>query len=97
MGYFINAEIGYYEGDQLTLADIKVPQRPDITHAWSGTAWQPTVATSNGPILAQIAVLESSVSERRIREAVLNIDNGWLKSLNDQIAALRAQLAKSGG
>ena len=45
-------------------------------------------------VLAQIAALEATVTERRIREAVLGIDNGWLKDLNDQIVSLRAQLTK---
>lgn len=42
----------------------------------------------------QIAALETTVTARRLREAVLGIDNGWLKNMNDQIAALRAQLTK---
>lgn len=40
----------------------------------------------------QIADLEATVTPRRIREAVLGIDGGWLADLNEQIAALRAQL-----
>lgn len=43
-------------------------------------------------IKLQIAELETTVTPRRIREAVLGIDGGWLAALDAQIAALRAQL-----
>ncbi len=39
----------------------------------------------------QIAVLEAQITPRRVREAVLG-DNGWLKNIDGQIAALRAKL-----
>ena len=39
-----------------------------------------------------IKTLELSVTERRMREAVLGVDGGWLKSVNDQIADLRSKL-----
>ncbi len=45
-----------------------------------------------GEALAQIAALESSITERRKREAILGTDNGWLANIDAQIAALRAQL-----
>lgn len=50
--------------------------------------------TPNEVLLSQIQTLEANVTDRRVREAVLGIDNGWLKNLDDQIAALRAQLTK---
>lgn len=40
----------------------------------------------------QIKALEQTVTERRIREAILGTDGGWLANTNSQIAALRAQL-----
>lgn len=43
-------------------------------------------------LLHQIAFLESQVTSRRVREAVLGVDNGWLKDLDAQILALRSQL-----
>lgn len=50
---------------------------------------QPSV---NDLIKQQIIELESSVTERRYREAVLGIDGGWLKNLNDEIETLRSKL-----
>ena len=52
---------------------------------------QPPI-TGNALILSQIATLESTISERRKREAILGTDNGWLAGIEAQIAALRAQL-----
>jgi len=43
-------------------------------------------------IKGQITMLESSITDRRQREAILGIDNGWLAAKNAEIAALRAQL-----
>ncbi len=45
------------------------------------------------PILDRIKALEATVSQRRIREAVLSEDGAlWLAVVSSQIAALRAQL-----
>jgi hypothetical protein len=38
----------------------------------------------------QILNLESQITPRRLREAVLGVDGGWLLSINNQINALRA-------
>lgn len=40
----------------------------------------------------QIVLLEASITNRRLREAILGVDNGWLANVNQQIADLRAQL-----
>lgn len=52
----------------------------------------PAPMTSAQVALARITELESSVSDRRIREAILGIDDGWLANIEAQIAVLRAQL-----
>lgn len=51
-----------------------------------------TSASAEDVIRQQIAELESQQTDRRIREAALGIDGGWLARLNDQIEALRDQL-----
>lgn len=56
-------------------------------------ALDPPVPTAKQIALSQILTLESTATERRVREAILGLDNGWLKNVNDQIAALRAQIA----
>lgn len=43
-------------------------------------------------IKQQIQALEAQITDRRIREAILGSDSGWLRDINNQIAALRAQL-----
>lgn len=42
--------------------------------------------------LSQIATLETQITARRQREAILGTDNGWLADIEAQIAALRTQL-----
>lgn len=44
-------------------------------------------------IKSEIAALEASVTPRRQREAILDIDNGWLADIELQISQLRQQLA----
>ena len=48
--------------------------------------------TPNEVLLSQIAELEAKQTPRRLREAVK--DPTWLNALEDQIAALRAQLTR---
>ena len=43
-------------------------------------------------LLEQIVLLELEITPRRLREAVLGTDNGWLASKEAEIAAVRAQL-----
>lgn len=63
---------------------------------WDGeTLTEPPVdetAIHNEAIKQQITSLESTITDRRYREAILGIDNGWLANVDAQIAALRAQL-----
>jgi len=48
--------------------------------------------TTEEILLGQITVLENEITPRRLREAVLGTDNGWLASKEAEIAAVRAQL-----
>lgn len=54
-------------------------------------AAEPEVSHNDG-IKSQIIALESTVTARRLREAIIGTDGGWLQNLNSQIASLRAQL-----
>ncbi len=40
----------------------------------------------------QIVAIEATITQRRLREALLGTDAGWLANVDAQIAALRAQL-----
>ena len=54
----------------------------------------PEPAAPAPTILQQILALERQQTPRRMREAALGEDNGWLKNLDSEIAGLRAQLPK---
>lgn len=71
---------------------VNGPDDLEAEEVFSNEAPGPIVPTTKQLILSGIADLEATVTDRRIREAVLGVDGGWLKSLNDQVAALRKQL-----
>lgn len=52
----------------------------------------PTNGIPYAEITAEISAIELTISPRRIREAVLGIDGGWLAEENEKINALRATL-----
>ena len=56
-------------------------------------AIDPPALSARQVLLSQIAASEAVITERRIREAVLGLDGGWLKTVDDKIVALRKQLA----
>ena len=90
MGYYINKDGNYYEGDRQG-EDAEVPQRPSPYHVWQDGEW---VDDKKAIAVQRITELEATITIRRIREAALGTDGGWLKNVDDQIAALRATLAK---
>ncbi|QDD62639.1 hypothetical protein EJD96_00020 (plasmid) [Herbaspirillum seropedicae] len=74
MGYYINAEIGYYEGDQVSHLDEVVPQRLNPGDVWDGTAWQ----SAPEPVPA-------SVTQSQARRALLAA--GKLAAVETAVAA----------
>ena len=67
----------------------------DQYQEWLGAGNAPDPADVPEPnmvILDKISELEAQVTDRRIREAVLGLDGGWLKAQDAKIAALRSQL-----
>lgn len=50
------------------------------------------VPSKNKDLMAQIRALEATVTNRRMREAHLGKDGGWLENIDDQITTLRNQI-----
>lgn len=50
------------------------------------------IPDQNEAIIAEISELESQITDRRIREAIIGTDGGWLKAQDEKIAALRHKL-----
>lgn len=65
-----------------------IPTADQISAAFSGYV----VAAQKISVMSQILTLENLETPRRISEAILGSDNGWLASNRASIAALRAQL-----
>jgi hypothetical protein len=63
------------------------------TRVWIEEAVPVEPLNPNAAALQSIIVLENKITSRRLREAVLGIDGGWLASVEAEIAALRSGLA----
>lgn len=72
MGYFIDTEGRYFEGDQAPGA-TEVPQRPSSFHTWTGTDWALIDGGFNDSIKAQIVAIEAQnlVTQRALRESII--------------------------
>lgn len=91
MRYFKNskAEVFGYAEDQQHLID-------DLDKTWTEITGccppAPVAPTPREEALSKIAELESTITPRRLREAVLGTDNGWLAGVEGQLKKLRAAL-----
>lgn len=81
MGYFVEL----FEGKSL-------PTETEVTAKIADYDVFLTTEAANAAIKKQIAALEGQQTPRRIREAIKGTDNGWMVGIDNQIAALRAQL-----
>jgi hypothetical protein len=85
-----NGKIHAYDDDDPT-------QQPFIEKA-KASGWKqinpPTVAAiPNWDLISEILKLEQTITPRRLREAILGVDNGWLQKTEKQIAALRSKFS----
>lgn len=46
-GFWLTLTGTYYQGDQVSLHDVAVPQRPDSTYVWQNGAWAQDQAIVN--------------------------------------------------
>jgi hypothetical protein len=88
-----NDEVYAYADDGSQDAFIK-PGLTAITAAEAATLANPapTVEQQRAALIAQMNALEAG-QHRATREAILSGDMSWLKKIDDEVAALRAQLA----
>jgi hypothetical protein len=84
-----DAQLTQHLANDLILAAGRQPVT--VAEVRAQQAWLAADATKKS-VEKQIKSLEESVTDRRYREAVLGIDNGWLTDLNAQIKTLREQL-----
>lgn len=73
-------------------AGAKVSVTDSAYVAWLEAGGVPTQIVGNDLLKMQISLLENKQTERRMREAALGIDGGWLENLNTQIDTLRDQI-----
>ena len=80
-GYY---EVDISEGENLPewIVNQNLTERPLMTPS----------LTVNTDTFRKISELESTITARRLREAILGIDNGWLSGINEQMKNLRSEL-----
>jgi len=75
-----------------TTDEGNIPFTPEEEAEWDAVEAKAAAEKPRLEILSQISALEATVTPRRIREAVRGSGKAWLDGVDDQIAALRAQL-----
>jgi len=84
-----NADYGFagtYENLQASWRDARpIPTLAEIEAACF-------IAEENNTILTQIKEIEDTITQRRVREAVLGVDYGWLAGKEAAIKTLRGGL-----
>jgi hypothetical protein len=94
MGFFINKNGAYYEGDKASQVDTEVTQRPSPLHNWTGIDWViDAVAEKTKMFQEKVRALEATITNRRLRESLLGTDGGWLARVDKEITELRNQLS----
>ena len=78
--------------DGLGWRAVSGPDDVGLDETYSETQPAPVAPSAADQVKAQIAELEAQVTPRRMREAVLGTDGGWLAAQDAAIAALRAKL-----
>jgi hypothetical protein len=65
------------------------PTDEELEAAFPGYTAVQVMAEAKGAIMTQILALEATQTPRRMRDAILGTDGGWLADLESQIAVLR--------
>jgi hypothetical protein len=92
--YVVETSAQYAIGDAVVVNGVEaIYDGFGVLPSWL-TATKPELppATPDELIKAGIAAIEEEITARRMREAVLGRDEGWLAAKDAEIAALRAQL-----
>jgi len=85
------------EPTNLTSGEVFFDHEPtdaELDAAFPGYIANQEKASHNATVMMQISALEAGMTQRRVREATLGYDGGWLKNADDLLVALRAQLLK---
>lgn len=70
---------------EINVNDGKLTEMPDAPAA---------TEHPNAAVYREISAIEATITPRRLREAVVGTDGGWLADADARIAALRSKLTK---
>lgn len=85
MGFYIDRDGGYYEGDRQSPDDVLVPQRPSARHLWQGGAWV------LGPEPVPDALTPSQFWQQIEAEELTAAADALIDSLPDPLQRIRAR------
>ena len=80
------------EGNQIGFKQVDIPFTVEEEAEADAREAARAAEAPKAAIRQQIISIEATITDRRRDEAILGVDNGWLASVRDQIAALRALL-----
>lgn len=86
MGCYINAQVGYYEGDRIHALDTEVPQRPSPSHDWDGSLWVENAAKVAAA--ARAAADQSEVEADKIDAQLIGDINLTKQGVSDAVDAV---------
>lgn len=92
MKYYIDPAGALYAYNADGSQDSVIPANFVLASTEQIDAIQNPKLTTKQIALNNISTLEASITDRRIREAILTQDYSFIKSINDQIAILRGSL-----
>lgn len=95
MKYFLKDGICYVDvlhGDNIPADAEEITEEQYRQLLADREAPKPLILEGNDLVRSKIAELEATVTPRRLREAAIGTDGGWLKNLADQISTLRKKL-----
>jgi hypothetical protein len=81
-------------GGKFNIHDLEIEWLVDDHPTDQQIAAEVARLAGNTSILAAIGKIENAITQRRLREAFLGNDGGWLAAKNQEIAALRLTLKK---
>lgn len=93
MGFFINSDIGYYEGDRISVDDIAVTKRPSPRYQWENDEWVEFPLTPEEIEQIRKEMLEN-VATNATRSGAFN--ELLLTSINEYIRVVKTKPAAAG-
>lgn len=78
MGFYLDKQGNYYQGDKSLYSDIEVPERPSGVHTWNGKEW----------VIDEVKKAAEAVHANKTK--LTETDQGMIRVIDDLLTALLA-------